>query len=87
MHPICCVPCCHSILELYASVDECFQAMEAMRQHMEDLQRVVKDDYKFLNQNMRKRFGMVGNMRESGAIVAESTTRICNVWSKTTTSS
>jgi hypothetical protein len=54
---------------------------------MEDLQRVVKDDYKFLNQNMRKRFGMVGNMRESGAIVAESTTRICNVWSKTTTSS
>jgi hypothetical protein len=49
--------------------------MEAMRQNMEDLERVVKDDYKFLNRNMRKLFGMVGNMRECGAIVAESTTR------------
>jgi hypothetical protein len=63
MHPICCVPCRHSITELYASVDECIQAMEAMRQHMEDLERVVEDDYKFLNHNMCKLFGMVGNMR------------------------
>jgi hypothetical protein len=31
MHPMCCTACCHSISELYASVDECFQAMEAMR--------------------------------------------------------
>jgi hypothetical protein len=31
MHPLCCAACCHSITELYASVDECFQAMEAMR--------------------------------------------------------
>jgi hypothetical protein len=44
-------------------VDECFQAMEAMRQCMEDLERVVEDDYKFLNQNMRKLFSMVGNMK------------------------
>jgi hypothetical protein len=27
---------------------------------MEDLERVVEDDYKFLNRNMRKLFGMVG---------------------------
>jgi hypothetical protein len=40
-----------------------FQAMEAMRQRMEDLERVVEDDYKFLNRNVRKLFGMVGNMR------------------------
>jgi hypothetical protein len=60
---MCCVPCRHSITELYASVDECIQAMEAMRQHMEDLERVVEDDYKFLNHNMCKLFGMVGNMR------------------------
>jgi hypothetical protein len=33
MHPMCCAACRHSISELYASVDECFQAMEAMRQH------------------------------------------------------
>jgi hypothetical protein len=44
-------------------VDECFQAMEAMRRRMEDLECVVEDDYKFLNRNMRKLFGMVGNMR------------------------
>jgi hypothetical protein len=44
-------------------VDECFQAMEAMRQRMEDLEHVVEDDYKFLNRNVRKLFGMVGNMR------------------------
>jgi hypothetical protein len=37
--------------------------MEAMRQHMKDLERVVEDDYKFLNRNVRKFFGMVGNMK------------------------
>jgi hypothetical protein len=31
MHPMCCAACCHSITEFYVSVDECFQAMEAMR--------------------------------------------------------
>jgi hypothetical protein len=31
MHPMCCAACCHSISELYASDDECFQTMEAMR--------------------------------------------------------
>jgi hypothetical protein len=62
-HPMCCAACRHSILELYASVDECFQAMKAMRQCMEDLERVVEDDYKFLNRNVRKLFGMVGNMK------------------------
>jgi hypothetical protein len=38
MHPLCCAACRHSISDLYASVDECFQAMEAMRQCMEDLE-------------------------------------------------
>jgi hypothetical protein len=63
MHPMCCAACRHSISELYASVNECFQAMEAMRQHMEDLERVVEDDYKFLNRNVWKLFVMVGNMK------------------------
>jgi hypothetical protein len=63
MHSMCCAACLHSISDLYASVDECFQAMEVMRQRMEDLEHVVEDDYKFLNRNMRKLFGMVGNMR------------------------
>jgi hypothetical protein len=31
-----------------------------MRQRMEDLECVVKDDCKFLNRNVRKLFGMVG---------------------------
>jgi hypothetical protein len=63
MHLMCCAACHHSISELYASVDECFQAMEAMKQHMEDLERVFEDDYKFLNRNVSKLVGMVGNMR------------------------
>jgi hypothetical protein len=63
LHPMCCRACRQSIADLYASVDECLQAMEAMKQRMEDLERVVEDDYKFLNRNMRKLFGMVGNMR------------------------
>jgi hypothetical protein len=46
LHPMCCAACRHSILDLYAMVDKCFQAMEAMRQRMEDLERVVEDDYK-----------------------------------------
>jgi hypothetical protein len=37
--------------------------MEALRQHVEDLERVVEDDYKFLNGNVLKLFGMVGNMK------------------------
>jgi hypothetical protein len=41
MHLLCCAACRHSITELYASTDECFQAMEAMRAHMKDLERVV----------------------------------------------
>jgi hypothetical protein len=55
-HPMCCAACRHSISELYAMVDECFQAMEAMRRRMEDLERVVEDDYKFLNRNVHKLF-------------------------------
>jgi hypothetical protein len=31
MHLMCCAACRHSISELYSSVHECFQAMEAMR--------------------------------------------------------
>jgi hypothetical protein len=52
MHPMCCAACRQSISELYTSVDECFQAMKAMRQRMEDLDRMVEDNYKFLNCNM-----------------------------------
>jgi hypothetical protein len=63
LHPVCCAACSHSITDLYTSVDECLQAMEAMRQCLEDLERVVEDDYKFLNRNVRKLFGMVGNLR------------------------
>jgi hypothetical protein len=37
--------------------------MEAMRQRTEDLEHVVEDDYKFLNRNVRKLFGMVGNVK------------------------
>jgi hypothetical protein len=58
-HPMCCAVCRHSIGDLYASVDECLQAMEVMKQRLEDLERVVEDDYKFLNRNVRKLFGMV----------------------------
>jgi hypothetical protein len=63
VHPMCCAACRHSISVLYASVDECFQAMEVTRQRMEDLECVVEDDYKFLNRNVRKIFSMVGNMK------------------------
>jgi hypothetical protein len=63
MHPMCCAASRHSISELYASVDECFQAMEAMRQRMEDLEHMVEDEYKFLNRNVQKLFDVVGYMK------------------------
>jgi hypothetical protein len=63
LHPMCCRACHQSIADLYASVDECLQAMEALKQRMENFERVVADDYKFLNRNVCKLFGMVGNMR------------------------
>jgi hypothetical protein len=64
LHPMCCAACRHSIVDLYVSVDECLQATEAMKQRLEDLERVVEDDYKFLNRNVRILFGMVGSMRD-----------------------
>jgi hypothetical protein len=63
LHPMCCAACRHSIGDLYVLVNECLQAMEAMKQRLEDLERIVEDDYKFLNRNVHKLFGMVGNMR------------------------
>ena len=63
LHPRCCRACRQSIMDLYESMDGCLQAMEAMKRRMEDLERVVEDDYKFLNRNVRKLFGMVGDMR------------------------
>jgi hypothetical protein len=63
LHPMCCRTCRQSIWDLYTSVDEYLQAMEAMKQRMEHLEHVVGDNYKFLNRNVRKLFGMVGNMR------------------------
>jgi hypothetical protein len=54
MHPMC-AACRHSISDFYASVNECFRAMEATRKRMEDLERVVEDDYKL--------FDMVGKMK------------------------
>jgi hypothetical protein len=63
LYPMCCRTFRQSIGDLYTSVDECLQAMEAMKQCMEDLEHVVGDNYKFLNRNVRKLFGMVGNMR------------------------
>jgi hypothetical protein len=44
LHPMCCRTCRQSIGDLYTSADECLQAMEAMKQRMEDLELVVKDD-------------------------------------------
>jgi hypothetical protein len=58
------VMCCHAISDLFGSVDECLEAMESMRQRMKDLERVVDDDYKFLNWNLRKLFGMHSNMKK-----------------------
>jgi hypothetical protein len=63
LHPMCCRTCRQSIGDLYASVDECLRAMEATKHRMEDLEHVVEDNYKFLNRNVRKLFGMIGNMR------------------------
>jgi hypothetical protein len=63
LHLMCCPTCRQSIGDLYTSVDECLQAMEVMKQCMEGLEHVVGDNYKFLNCNVRKLFGMVGNMR------------------------
>jgi hypothetical protein len=63
MHPLRSAACRHSISGLYTTVDESFQAMEVMRRRMEDLERVVEDDFMFLNHNVRKLYGMVRNMR------------------------
>jgi hypothetical protein len=57
-HPMCCAACHHVILDLFASIKECVQATRIIRQHIKDLERVVDDDFKFFNHNVRKLFGM-----------------------------
>jgi hypothetical protein len=37
LHPMCCRSCHQSIGDVHASVDDCLQALEAMKQRMEDL--------------------------------------------------
>jgi hypothetical protein len=75
MHLMCCAASRHSISELYAAVDEYFQAMEAMRQRMENLEHVVDDDYMFLIATCENFLAWLGTLRASGAIVAGSITR------------
>ena len=63
-HNVCCAACRNAIAELFSSLDECFHTINAMQQRIEDWERMVEDDFKYLNRNIRKLFGMNKNFKK-----------------------
>jgi hypothetical protein len=70
LHPMCCRACRQSIADLFASVDECLQAMEAMKQRIEDLERVVEATTCSLTVTCANFLAWLETCEASGAILA-----------------
>src|SRR6185437_8058561 len=55
-----------TITDLYATIDRCYDQIVAMDRMMNDIERLAERDYNFLLRNIRKLFGMVGDLRKQG---------------------
>ena len=62
----CCFKCRNEITDLYATIDRCHDQIMAMDGRMNDIERLAERDYNFLLRNIRKLFGMVGNLQKQG---------------------
>ena len=63
-HSECCFKCRNEIADLRATIDRCHDRIEAMDRRMDDIESLVERDYNFLVRNIRKLFGMVGNLQK-----------------------
>ena len=62
----CCVKCHNEIADLHATIDRCHDRIVAMDRRMDDIESLVERDYNFLVRNIRKLFGMVGDLQKQG---------------------
>ena len=62
----CCVKCRNEIVDLHATIDRCHDRIVAMDRRMDDIESLAERDYNFLLRNIRKLFGMVGNLQKQG---------------------
>jgi len=62
----CCFKCRNEIADLRATIDRCHDQIVAMDQRMDDIESLAEKDYNFLVRNIRKLFGMVGDLQKQG---------------------
>ena len=62
----CCFKCRNEIADLHATIDRCHDRIVAMDRRMDDIESLVERDYNFLVRNIRKLFGMVGDLQKQG---------------------
>jgi hypothetical protein len=66
MHPMYCAACRHSISEIYSTVDECFQAMEAMRLRVGEFRKTRHPQNVEFNEVLEICFSGARHLRFSG---------------------
>jgi hypothetical protein len=59
----CCPLCRERIDELFIGLNACRRSIDGINRKIDDMEWQAEEDYKFLNRNSRRLFGMVGNMR------------------------
>jgi hypothetical protein len=65
-HSGCCFKCHIEIADLRTTIDRCHDQLVAMDRRMDDIKSLVERDYNFLVRNIRKLFGMVGDLQKQG---------------------
>lgn len=59
----CCLVCRHRILELICDLEETHHTIDALMRRMSSIEDSNYEDYKFLNQSVRKLFRMYGTLK------------------------
>ena len=65
-HNGCCPRCRADIADLRATLDRALDDLGNLNRAVEYIDRLMTDDYKFLNRNIRKLFAMFGELRRQG---------------------
>src|SRR6185437_5568508 len=65
-HSGCFFKCHNEIADLRATIDRCRDRIMAMDRRMDDIKSLAERDYNFLVRNIRKLFGMVGDLQKQG---------------------
>lgn len=67
-HVNCCPRCRADIADLRATLGRALEDLDDLNESLVYLERLIEDDYKFLNRNIRKLFAMYGDLRRQGGV-------------------